>query len=558
LLFAELGFFRQMLVVLRSVFTGKSRDEVIVSDVLKQLLQEIRRQSPNMIDAGRAMLLPDFFAALERVQRIAQFFATPVRKAFGKRKPEFIAVLAGLEMPEARQQLISETDPFVVASAEDERSDYEIKQQLWQNLEHVFSFLPPHGQEAMDDDVLVLGVLHELVEFDFDAVLGVAQRPGSSAGWDGSWSAESSTGTGDPSRAESSSASLEAAQSAGERWRAVPISELSEHLIELAGILKPLEGVSVSVTPLEALTLFSHDQELDRTDQSFHTEVEKQVRRGMEQFQLLVEFLGTVRLFDLARYAAGDVNYVLQAKSGGENWRSLLRAFWTDRIERFHQAFRMERERMELAETVSEGLQARPEPDPSYPAPSPLPYGKHALSVRVLQQFAEEVFEPVLVKPLQVLRVEGAFYKQANREEFDAAFEGLQNLAQAVGAVKARFGEDGETRRAIAAAEEEVTRDGRDERVRKAIDALDEEAEALVRRTADQLRSISEILYGILYGEVGSQYDTLENLGDIGGRGHETLMRQFDAAQDKCRFFSEQVYRLLDLENKIARRLSAR
>jgi hypothetical protein len=87
---------------------------------------------------------------------------------------------------------------------------------------------------------------------------------------------------------------------------------------------------------------------------------------------------------------------------------------------------------------------------------------------------------------------------------------------------------------------------------------LDEEAEALVRRTADQLRSISEILYGILYGEVGSQYDTLENLGDIGGRGHETLMRQFDAAQDKCRFFSEQVYRLLDLENKIARRLSAR
>jgi hypothetical protein len=235
-----------------------------------------------------------------------------------------------------------------------------------------------------------------------------------------------------------------------------------------------------------------------------------------------------------------------------------LRAFWTDRIERFHQAFRMERERMELAETVSEGLQARPEPDPSYPAPSPLPYGKHALSLTVLQQFAKEVFEPVLVKPLHVLRVEGAFYKQANREEFDDAFEGLQNLAHAVGAVKARFGEDGETRRAIAAAEEELSRDARDESVRKAVDALDEEAEALVRRTADQLRSISEILYGILYGEVGSQYDTLENLGDIGGRGHETLMRQFDAAQDKCRFFSEQVYRLLDLENKIARRLSPR
>jgi uncharacterized protein YwgA len=63
------------------------------------------------------------------------------------------------------------------------------------------------------------------------------------------------------------------------------------------------------------------------------------------------------------------------------------------------------------------------------------------------------------------------------------------------------------------------------------------------------------VLYGILYGEVGGRYDTLSNLGQIGGREHDTLMRQFDAVLSSSNTLLENLSKLLDSEDKLREKL---
>ncbi len=60
--------------------------------------------------------------------------------------------------------------------------------------------------------------------------------------------------------------------------------------------------------------------------------------------------------------------------------------------------------------------------------------------------------------------------------------------------------------------------------VRKA----DAEAAELVQRTINSLKTLNKILNGILYSEAGGKYDTLSNLGYIGGKENDVLKKDWE------------------------------
>lgn len=66
----------------------------------------------------------------------------------------------------------------------------------------------------------------------------------------------------------------------------------------------------------------------------------------------------------------------------------------------------------------------------------------------------------------------------------------------------------------------------------------------------DSLQSLVRVLDGILFGEAGSRYDTLSNLGSIGGRGNAQLLQALNEVLKGATATVSVVERLILLEKK--------
>jgi hypothetical protein len=319
-------------------------------------------------------------------------------------------------------------------------------------------------------------------------------------------------------------------------------------------MLRSLTLCQVGPRPLEALWLFTQEDTV--TDPGDEAQpLEAAVNRGKRHVEALFDCATRLPLEKLARYGNGDLNYRVEPTIGPDAWRELVKRFWTGRIDSLISLFRVESDIRGSIDALSGSLGAAPQVFPGYPESAPIGHGIHALSLGVIDTLASSLFPRLYQRPLYRLLIDGEFYKEENREEFNRAYEWLTGLAEQLQAFRDKLGPEGSVQKQL----EEVYRLNshreRMERWTAVTRPVHQEARTLVDHTLTALRSLSHVLYGILYGEVGGRYDTLSNLGQIGGREHDTLMRQFDAVLSSSNALLENLSKLLDSEDKLREKL---
>ncbi|MFP4565012.1 MAG: DUF5312 family protein [Spirochaetaceae bacterium] len=511
--YLTMGLWRRLLLLLRMVFGALSKEEAVAEYLMRALARRLRQEAANFVDVTAGHFLPDFKTEIGELKSVSGFFQGPVGRIRSAGLDSFYSFVLGLESPDIREDLLIYTDPFILSTRLEAADEHDLRREAEGRVADLMGSIPAWVRNSMRINAAFLESLTELTEFDFDRILSCFAPVG---------------GAGD------------------ERCEVDHVRVPLEHLGRI------LKGLATPPSPsfVEALVLF--DGDLGRADQDLESVLTERIAGVQRRLDVVRGFARRVPFFDIVRYAVGDLGYRLPRPPSGQGWKSRVERFWSRRMESFFQLYSFERKKDDLLSRARELIGDADVPPPSsYPVRPGRRNGTHAAGVALLAALLRKLRDSGHAATLKILFVQGAFYKEENRAEFNEYYGDLHDLLNAVEAFFLRIGKGGDLRAGV----NEAMRDSGD--IESALDRVDDAASRLVHRGVETLHGLSEVLRGVLYGEVGGRYDSVSNLDEVAGRDNAG----FKAGLDEVLGFTKQAASLLssmyDVERTSARRRAA-
>lgn len=509
--FQRMSLLRRLVVILVAFFTGRELLSVVETYLLRDLGRTVNARLPHGLDTVQEQLRPGAMEDFTRVSEHCRRFADILSRVMGRERRAFVAFLASLHAPEAHERLVRDTDPFSIAAEQPELKEADVRRRALNEVEEAVSTLPPAIRQRIYTDVRGLHNLMLLSSFPFDRIrLAFEPAPG-----------------GDPVP--------------------VPISRIVDELARLAGIF---EGLRQDPSPVlfEALALYEERDQLEGEDDTVERVVQEHVNRFAEAYEQIREFARRYPLVDLVRIAHANIHFRPTPPGGGEDWFNQWKGFWRDRVEETHRRYAYHRRVESLLSQARSALEVESiGAFPGYP-PSGLDQpARHGLSMGLLKVFFDEVFDREVAGPVGVLYREGEFYKADNRAEMDRAWRAIERLQTDLANFEVRLRPTGDLGMAWRQANEDsMPADAARERRLSLVASIDGETSALLHRAVETLRLIGELIQGVLYGTVGGRYDTVSNLGELGGRSAAGYVKRLEQAHVRVKGTADA---LSDLQN---------
>ena len=493
--FAQMGVFRRLIIIVTAFFSGRERNSIVEGYLLRDLSRRVNAALPGGLDAVQLALRPAAIDDFRKLSEDARVFSGILGRVMGKEHRSFVAFLAGLHAPDAQRQLVDDTDPFSVGGARPELSLVEVKRHTISALEGIVTTLSPKIRQRIYTDVRAAHHMMALSSFPFDRVIGAFEgAPGA-----------------EPIPA--------------------PLARLSEDLVRLANVF---QGLRQEASPVlfQALSFYQEQDRLEESDEKLEAVVTEEVNQFSSAYQRIREFRKAYPIPDLVRLARSDINFKAVPGAGGEDWFAQWKGFWRDRIESQHRRYSYDRRLDGVVAKATELLNGRQvRVFPGYPPTGLDRPARHGLSAGLMSLVLGEVADHEILGPTGEIFREGEFYKADNRTDFDRAWSDLQQVKTEVANMEVRLRPTGDLGISWKQAQDDsLPAEAAEERQLSIIARIDSDASALLHRCVDTLRLLGEILQGVLYGTVGGRYDTISNLGELGGRDPAAFIKRLERA----------------------------
>jgi hypothetical protein len=502
----ELGLLTRFVLFLRGLFSGKSRDELIREDELKEIGRRVELRFPGLIDRRHGLILEPAADALRGLRDAARFFYDALDRSVERDRSAFYAFLASIELPDTHERLLEDADPAAIAAAMTEtRGDFseaDVRQAAMSAYDLIFSDLSEKGRRAMYQDLRSVLFLKRLSGFLFDRLIGVFREEAGPAG-----------------------------------KAAASYFEVRELLLDLGDILFSMsEPPSTSL--MEAIFFFADRDELGKQKTDPAAVLGADMAKASAALDKIRAFNAALPLRDLLRLVSGDPGYTPKELPGGEDWLATYKAFWRERIDAALGEWRSEHRNKALVEEIAAFVG---EPGPagfqniSAKEDGSAPPLRIGMALTFLDAFYRGPFLRELNRPMKVVLVDGEFYRKDNRVEYTDAYDALLRIPESLAALDKLLGPEGELGSAWASAGAELGGTASKRRKLQTVSrSAEEEAERIVKRAGFALLTMTRILHGFLKGEAGGRYDSLANLSYIDGKSNKEFLRSLDRAKDRC------------------------
>jgi len=509
------GFFKKLIIFLKTIVTGLSAYEILEESLLKKLLREIAKTYPGLIEMNSRAFLSAMYREIEAL-RDAVFKVKPIMEnTLIAHKKDFVAFLWGRELPLVQEKLLQETDPYGIEGKESKKTDKEIKEELKFKMEDVFMDISSQEKNQIYSQAGSIQQFHRLCHFPFDAIL----------------KSFSTDAEGSPLKCY--------------------FTEIEEEMIDLSDILYTMNNPP-DTRAGEAIIIFAKRERIG--DEGF--ELEKEIKTGLNMldraFTQIRQFNATVPLFTIMKYITKDIHYVPRELTGGEDWFAVYKNFWMDRMEKQFARFVKERKKSRIMEEAMRFNHVTELQELDYYARKRFA-GKaipvHELSVSFLRRFFKNILLPEMGRVLKLILLEGDFYKEQNRQDFHDAYNELMRIDEDIAILEAKMDEPGEYGKVIDGLQREILAAPlKKKRLDSVLHKADMDAERLVSKKDNSLLLLQNVLDGILYGEVGGRYDTLSNRAYIGGRENKKLLKDIEGVVEKLGTARDILNKLKDIE----------
>jgi hypothetical protein len=502
----DLGLVAKLVLFLRALFSGKSRDELLREDGLKEIGRGIELRYPGLIDRRRGLIFGAVAEELRGLRDSARFFYDALDRSVERDRPAFYAFLASIELPETHERLAKDSDPAAVAATLSELrgsvDDLAVRGAAIAAFELAFSDLSDKGRRAMYQDLRSVLFLKRLSGFLFERLLGTFHEA--------------------PTPEAQAYASFYDAR---------------DLLLELGDILFSMaEPPSASV--MEAIFVFAEREALGKEGGDPASLVGADIAKAQSALARIRAFNARVPLAELLRLVSGDPEYQPRELPGGEDWLAVYKAFWKERIDASLESWRAEHRNKELVAEIDAFVG---EPGPagfahiSREESELSPPLNLDLALVFLDAFYRGPFLRELNRPLKIVLVDGEFYRKDNRLEYTDAYDGLLHIPDFLASLDSRLGPEGEIGRAWIGARQELgTAAAKRRRLQTIARGAEEEAERIIRREGSALHTMTLILKGFLKGEAGGRYDSLANISYLDGKSNKDFLKSLSLAMDRC------------------------
>jgi hypothetical protein len=498
-MFLSLPFFTRLFIIIKSLFSGVSKEDLVRNRCLRMLARKLESAIPGLVDIRRGVLLEPFQTELLALRLAARYFYDLLDRTLEKNRGAFFAFLGSLEFEQVHTDIVAAVDPEIHAMNNPLASEIDIRNASNSAFEAALTGIPENLRRAMTADVRNLYGIKKLSSLLFDRFLG-AFREGPNG------------------------------------KRELSLYAAVEYLLDLhSALLAVTQPPSMKL--MEALLAFNFNDELEKDGFDLEEAIKKEMSQ-VERFLTVIRGFNTmIPMIQLVRLAHEDPNLACEAAPVGEDWFPIYKAYWRDRLDRNMQRFMAERRIRQLEADIDSvvgvdyksALSNLSETGSDLLVPVRL-----ARVLRFLEAFYNRTFLHEINRPLKLILLEGEFYKRDNRLEFTDAYNTLLQVNEGLRGLDYRLSPQGELGTAfIHARKELVSIQIRKRKLDSAIHTAENEAEALIRKTVEALSKMQLILNGILAGEARSRYDSLSNLSRIEGKGNKEFIRALGTSKDK-------------------------
>jgi hypothetical protein len=517
--YENMSLFKKLILFLKALFAGKKKEEMLEEILLNRLKKQIAHQTNRLVDFRYSIFLEEMKNELDELAKAAYFFRNSMQKCLGKEKSNFIAFLGSFEMPSTHERLLSEINPARIMAESSEKQERNIKVETDKRLREIVNNIPEADRKRMYLESQALSYLYSFCTFPFEELL---ERFGYSH-FKGRQTCE--------------------------------FSDLSKRLGDLACIMLSVV-VPPTVSSLKAIFLFSSEENMEQTDFSLEDQLLNDFKRAEEALVKIRLFNRRIPLIPLLKIIRRNFNYTVTPLKGGEDWLALYKNYWVGRLDEQVKEFLDKRKINEIEKQALEYLELKEFPQIKYYHPQyymPELRIRHWRSLGVIIGFTRTIYAAVMYRPLKILLVNGEFYKNANRVEYTDCFNFLNNLGSTLIAFEKKLlPPEGEYARKL----EETAKTRKNEKLelkntQLVFAKIDSEARVILDDTLAHLQTLKLILNGVLYSEMGGKYDTISNIGFIGGRENQLLLKDWEKILHLASAFLELLNNLRTIELSI-------
>ncbi len=515
--FSELGFFARLRIVLMGFFSGRGRKALIEEHLMHRLQRKVERALPGMIDFQRELVSPKMYNTIAKLRSALNVFRRPLIRALEGDKPDFYALLGKLEFEDIQFRLEKETDPEKLSNENPEAIPVEIKRTMDKAFDNILDDIIPDKRRRMIAHTTALARLRTLVRFPYDRLLELFPP--------------SDKGAGGPA----------------------PLRAIRDGLLELGDALWAFQ-TPPSTTLLEALFLFELQESVTDEDGRLESELTELMDRAAAALNIIRKVNTDIPWINLLKALASDIQYSPRPVGGGEDWFRVFKDFWKNRLGvRYRNWSDLKRVSeilrgltalwgLDLIPLVS-GYREQDFPDSIPP--------RHVGSLASAHTLFVEIFQGRLYHAMNLIMIDGKFYKKDNRREYEEVFGRFLRTPDKLRSFAAKLRPEGEygVRRAELRREHSTGEDA-DIRMRDFVRNLDRECQNLTVPLIGDLKSLTRLLKGILDGSGGGNYDTLSNMAEIGGQGHDTFRLNLQDIKNIVEKSADLLGELVDVEEK--------
>lgn len=470
-----LGLFGRFLIFLQQIFSGRSREELLLRRTLTTMRQGLRKPPLPGVDPVRRLFTEPFAEVLEEARK-SQSGAAPLLEAAAMNREELVIRLAALECPVLNRELLLCTSRSAVEEA-DERNERVLRSNLTRSVEERLQEISSASAARIRLSLAQVDQLNDIAQFPFSSLVG-------------SFSGEADAG-----------------------GRTCPfdyVARLIERLVSrLACLSGPLEQ-----TALETIVLIAHRRDNYASQDTYQDAL-------VEGFRTLTGAIAVVR--DLShRYPLLTLVRIMReepwwqppaSEHTGNDWLSIYRASLGARIAaevlRVSLRRQVEDKLASLEDVIGNSVQ------PMANLPEDI---RRFYSAMVLRSFAEH-YLPETLPPLKLILTGADFYKSSNRAQYNDAFNDYEKIPREIKTFEKTLSPDGDWGTVLHG-------NGTEEQRRTMIARVEEELQRLAASARVTLETLSNLLGGILYAKPGSSYDSIANYGQIGGRRNSELIEE--------------------------------
>ncbi len=515
-------FFTRIIVFFISLFSGRDKGDVILHTFINRLRRKLGRDYSRYFKLDKKQGLPPFYNLLNNMDKSYHTFREPLFIAM-KEKEDFFIFLTNRVLGKKEEEIYRETDPFYLEASNPDQTVNQIHRMIEENYEKILKSLDDEKQRKLMLYSSVTRQLQNLAQYDFDRLLKPFYTD-----------EEGITGF-------------------------VDLDKIKQYLLVLNDILSSFKQPP-DITLLEAFFLFEYKSELTDGEpegaENLEEKLHRQIGAAVEGLSSIREFNKQIPLTDLLKVLTDNINYQPIPITGGEGALRHYKTFLKSTIDERFRRFVNDKKKRDMISTLGAtwGIKFI-EPIMGYRAASfqlSVPF-TYETSLSVLSVFFNKIIQEKYYGPLNMVQINGDFYRRDNRAEFSETYERLQSLPSKLRNFTVSFLLDG----SFYIRFQDVHKAGLDTREGKeklltARNMADREAYQIIHDGMEIFSSLSSLLKGIIMGS-GGAYDTLSNYSELGGTRNREFKNDLISLEFLVSSFHKSLADIVSLEEKIAK-----